>query len=252
MSNFQSSQSKSSKIQLVVFDMAGTTVKDENEVEKCFIEAATATGLKAEPEKVIAMMGWTKRLVFQTLWQDQLDPDDPQLPTQIDRSYGQFKELLENHYRTQPVVPTEDCLDLFDWLKSQNIKIGLNTGFYRGVTDIILNRLGWDQGLNSDYVGTADSLIQVSVTPSEIYNNEGRPAPYMIQKAMYKLGVNNSQSVVVVGDTPSDLAAGINANCRLALAVTNGTHRREQLEQHPNHGLLETILGVKDQILQFC
>ena len=46
-----------SKIQLVVFDMAGTTVKDANEVQACFSTAAQATGLTAEPEQINAMMG---------------------------------------------------------------------------------------------------------------------------------------------------------------------------------------------------
>jgi hypothetical protein len=32
------------KIKLVIFDMAGTTVKDKNEVTGCFLEAASRTG----------------------------------------------------------------------------------------------------------------------------------------------------------------------------------------------------------------
>ena len=46
-----------SEIKLIVFDMAGTTVRDENEVLHCFFEAANQTGLVADAEKVNAMMG---------------------------------------------------------------------------------------------------------------------------------------------------------------------------------------------------
>ena len=120
----------------------------------------------------------------------------------------------------------------------------MNTGFYRKVTDIILNRLAWDKGLDNNYIGSEYSIIQVSVTPDEIYNNQGRPAPYMIQKAMYKLGIKDSKQVIHIGDTPVDLAAGINANCLLSLAVTNGTHTREQLQQYPNDGLLDSLLEL--------
>jgi len=236
-----------SQVQLVVFDMAGTTVKDENEVQACFFTAAESTGLQAESDRITAMMGWAKKQVFQILWQEQIGTDHPDYAAKVEASYAKFKEVLENHYRTQPVQPTEGCLDLFTWLNSHKIKIALNTGFYREVTDIILNRLGWHQGLNQNYVGS-DSKIQASVTPSEIYNNEGRPAPYMIQKAMYLLGVKDPKTVIAIGDTPSDLEAGINANCLLSLGVTNGTHTKAQLESYPNHGLLDSLSELKEKI----
>ena len=237
-----------SPIQLVVFDMAGTTVRDENEVYNCFMQAAETTGLTATDKQIVAMMGWSKKLVFQTLWAEQIGEEHPDYQAKVEASYAQFKEALENHYRTQPVQPTAGCLDLFAWLKSQNIQIALNTGFYREVTDIILQRLGWDRGLNSSYVGSPNSTIQASVTPSEIYNNEGRPAPYMLQKAMYTLGVKDPQTVIALGDTPADLEAGINAHCFWSLGVTHGTHTREQLKNYPNHGLLDSLDELKHKI----
>lgn len=236
------------KVELVVCDMAGTTVKDENEVQRCFMEAADATGLQADPAKVQFMMGWSKRLVFETLWRDQIGADHPVYSTRVDASFEKFKTLLEDHYRAQPVEPTEGCLELFDWLKSQGIKIALTTGFYRAVTNIILERLGWDRGLDSNYVGSSNSLIQVSVTPSEIYNSEGRPAPFMIQKAMYRLGIVNPKTVINIGDTPSDMESGFNAHCLLSLGITNGTHAKEQLALYPHDGLLSSLYELKEQI----
>ncbi len=137
-----------------------------------------------------------------------------------------------------------------DWLNAQGIKIALNTGFYREVTNIILDRLGWNEGLNEQYIGPNDSIIQASITPSEIYNNEGRPAPFMIQKAMYYLGVIDSKKVIYIGDTSSDLASGKNANCLLTLGVTNGTHSKQQLEQYDNDGLLDSLFNLKQIIEQ--
>lgn len=234
-----------SPIQLAVFDMAGTTVRDNNEVFGCFMKATEKHNLKVERDRLNYMMGWAKKRVFQTLWAEQIGQEHPDYESLVESSYEEFKRVLENHYRTQPVQPTEGCLDLFTWLKAQNIKIALNTGFYRQVTDIILQRLGWERGLDSEYVGSSESIIQVSVTPSEIYNNEGRPAPYMIQKAMYKLGIKDPQKVIVVGDTPSDIEAGVNANCYWSLGVTNGTHTKEQLETSPHNGLLNSIADLQ-------
>lgn len=224
--------------------MAGTTVRDENEVQQCFFEAAAQTGLVAEPNQITAMMGWSKKRVFETLWRQQLG-NHPDYAAKVEASFAQFKQILEAHYRTAPVQPTEGCLELFAWLKSQQIKIALTTGFYREVTNIILHRLGWDVGLDRHYVGSADSTIQASITPSEIYNDEGRPAPFMIQKAMYRLGVVSPRSVVNIGDTPSDVESGKNANCRYSFGITNGTHSRLQLAQHPNDGLMDSLLKLK-------
>jgi phosphoglycolate phosphatase-like HAD superfamily hydrolase len=70
----------------------------------------------------------------------------------------------------------------------------------------------------------------------------------MIQKAMYRLGVTDSKQVITVGDTPSDIEAGINAGCLLSLGVTNGTHTREQLLQHSHDGLLDSLSELKDKI----
>jgi phosphonatase-like hydrolase len=237
------------KIELVVCDMAGTTVRDDDEVQRCFAEAAAATGLEADPDKLRFMMGWSKRLVFQTLWQAQLGVDHPDCETNVDASFARFKAILENYYRSQPVSATEGCLELFDWLKAQGIKIALTTGFYREVASIILDRLGWSQGLNQDYIGSSDSIIQASITPSEIYGNEGRPAPFMIQKAMYRLAVRDSKRVINIGDTPSDIESGYRANCLLSLGVTNGTHTKEQLIAYPNDGLLAGIGDLKETIL---
>lgn len=228
-------------IKLVVFDMAGTTIKDEQEVESCFMQAAAKTGLKTLPEKVIAMMGYPKKVVFQTLWAEQISKDDPHYLAKVEESFSEFKTILENHYLTQPIEPTAGCLELFKWLRSQQIKIALTTGFYREVTSIILNRLGWDQGLNANYIGSENSLIQTSITPSEIYNQEGRPAPYMIQKAMYQLEIRNPKQVVCIGDTPADLLAGRNAGCLFTFGVTNGTHTQAQLAAYPNDGLVGSL-----------
>jgi phosphonatase-like hydrolase len=237
-----------STIQLVVCDMAGTTVNDENEVARCFLAAAERTGLKAETSQVNAMMGWSKKLVFQTLWADQLGAEHPDYAAKVETSFTQFKLILEDHYRTQPVKPVAGCLDLFAWLRANHIKIALTTGFYREVTNIILQRLGWDQGLDANYVGTADSPIQVSVTPSEIFAQEGRPAPFLIQKAMYRLGIIDAKTVVNLGDTPADLESGINANCLLSCGVTYGTHTHEQLMAYPNHGLFDSLDEFKQKL----
>lgn len=221
-------------VKLVILDMAGTTVMDQHEVEHCFKQAAIKNELHSSEERILALQGYAKLYVFTLLWTEQVGEGDPRIPELAAKSYADFKEILENHYRTQPVFPTEGCLELFEALHTKGIKIALTTGFYREVADIILGRLGWVPDVN------ATSGIHLSVTPDEV-NGEGRPSPAMISYAMEKLGVTDVAEVINVGDTPVDLAFGKNAGVRLALGVCNGTHTREQLASHENDGLLDKI-----------
>ena len=238
-----------SLIDLVVFDMAGTTVRDRHEVEMCFLEAANYTGLSVTPERVLALQGYSKIYVFELLWSEMIGEKHPDLTELVNISYLKFCEILENHYHRNEILPTEGCLEVFAFLKEKNIKIALTTGFYRKVTDIILGKLGWLDGLNNEYVGNKNTLIQASIASDEV--PKGRPEPDMIRMVMKKLEVNDSNKVINIGDTPSDLKSGIRASCRMSLGVTNGTHTRQQLSIHRNDGLLNNIAELKGIIQSF-
>jgi phosphonatase-like hydrolase len=236
-------------LQLLIFDMAGTTVRDAHEVEACFAQAAAATGLRATAARILAVQGQAKRAVFEQLWREQLGDAAPltALTAHVERSYQVFRQVLEAHYRTQPVLPTEGCLELFAYLKNHGIRIALTTGFYREVTDIILHRLGWDVNLDAQRRGNRHAVIDLSISSDEVA--EGRPAPLMIAKAMQVFGITDPGQVWNVGDTPSDLESGRRAGCARSLGLTNGTHTREQLAAYPNDGLLGSLAELQ-QLLQ--
>ncbi len=228
---------------LMIFDMAGTTVRDRNEVEDCFLKACKESGVKVTSEQVLGMMGWSKKLVFETLLKEQLGEGHAEYARRVNESYDTFKFILETHYENKPVEPAEGAMDCFDWLYKAGIPIVLTTGFYRKVTNIILRKLNWHHGLDERYIGNSKSLIQASITSDEV--SKGRPAPYMIQRAMAITGVENVSRVVNIGDTPSDLLSGRNAGCGLNLGVTNGTHTEAQLKRYPNDALLASLHDLK-------
>lgn len=226
-------------IELVIFDMAGTTVTDYHEVERCFAEAAAQTGLSVTDERILAMQGLAKRYVFETLWTEQLGDGHPDVQPQVDVSYEAFKGILENHYLTNGATPTEGCMDTFAYLRERGIAIALTTGFYRVVTDIILDKLGWLSGLNGQRIGGLNSVIQASIASDEV--ERGRPYPLMIERAMTLLNVSNPKTVVNIGDTPSDLLSGRAAGVALNLGVTNGTHAADQLDAYPHDYLIGSL-----------
>jgi phosphonatase-like hydrolase len=70
---------------------------------------------------------------------------------------------------------------------------------------------------------------------------QGRPAPYLIFRAMEISAVTSVHQVANVGDTALDLQAGQNAGVRYNLGVLSGAHTKEQLEREPHTHLLSSV-----------
>ena len=109
--------------------------------------------------------------------------------------------------------------EAFAFLKSNNVKIGLDTGFFSDITNVIIDSLGWLKNSLIDYVISSDEAA------------EGRPQPYMIQQLMKRANVTDTKKVIKIGDTEVDIKEGRNAGCLLTIAVTTGgSYTRTQLE----------------------
>lgn len=238
-----------SKAKLAIFDMAGTTVQDEREVEKCFYDAIKATNLDISSERINSMMGWSKILVFETIWKEEIGEGHPSYHTKVQESYDYFCKTLEAHYQTNGAKPYDGVLDVFEYCRSKDIKIALTTGFYRKVTDIILAKLGWEKGLDSSYLclsNRGDNIINCSVSSTDVQN--GRPAPEMIQLAMQKLNISDSKTVINLGDTPSDLQSASSANVLCSVGSLYGTHTKEELSGHTHDKLITAPIQMIDII----
>lgn len=228
---------------LVVFDMSGTTVLDQNEVMEAFVATSEHYDLNTDLSFLNTMMGWSKIDVFRKLWSEKLGESHPEIEIRAQKALQVFKRHLHDWYEENPAKANKGAEDIFLWLKSNKVKIALTTGFYREVTDQILRQLGWDVGLNRHNIGNEASIINVSISSDEV--EKGRPASDMIFKAMAMLGVKDPGRVVKVGDTPSDLQAGKKAGCLLSIGITSGTHSEESLSQYPNDGLIYSLSQLK-------
>jgi len=226
---------------LAVFDMAGTTVTDRHEVEAAFKKACLQSGLEdVTDERIRALQGYSKKAVFRLLWGERRPGETEEIETRASASYETFKQVLEDHYAAHPVSPTEGAMECFAFLRDRGIRIALTTGFYRRVTDLLLDQLGWLKGLDEARVGTGpDRVIDFSISGEEV--PEGRPAPDMIFRAMKVLGVSDSAAVLNFGDTPVDIQSGRNAGCGKVIALTNGTHTKEELEGRGADLLLDSL-----------
>jgi phosphonatase-like hydrolase len=210
---------------LVVFDLAGTTVEDRGEVPAAFTAALAEEGIVVTPEQVIAVRGASKRQAVLNLM-----PEGPDRAARVERVYASFQQHLAGRY-AQGVKAIAGAEETFAWLRGRGIKIALNTGFDREITDLLLAALGWTKG-QVDAVVCGDEVRQ------------GRPAPQLIFRCLEATGTLSVQEVAVVGDTTLDLQSGHNAGTRWNVGVLSGAHTREQLAQQPHTHLLASVADL--------
>ena len=199
-------------IQLVVFDIAGTTVRDTGNVAKAFIEAFREFDIEVSASPVNQVMGFRKKDAIRMLL---ASADNEALIEQIHEVF--IRNMLASYENDPELMPLPQAEETFQQLKQQGIKVALNTGFTRAVTNAILQRLQWTTPETIDMVLCSDEVP------------EGRPQPDMIKAIMQQLDVTDSKAVVKVGDTRVDVEEGRNAGCGLVVSVTTGAYSRNEL-----------------------
>jgi phosphonatase-like hydrolase len=218
-----------SMLQLVVFDIAGTTVHDPDGVNRCLCAALHAAGLPVTREAANAVMGIYKPEAIRMLIA-AAGPTAKPLNDKIPAIYADFQARMLDFYAADPDVrEIAGAAAVFRELRTAGMKVALDTGFSRQITNVLLQRLGWSEGTTIDATITSDEVPR------------GRPHPDMILALMQRFAIGDPQAVAKVGDTPSDLQEGTNAGCRLVVGVTEGTHTRQQLESYPHTHLIGTV-----------
>src|SRR5215211_3916295 len=204
-----------SVVELVVFDMAGTTIEHEGQVPQAFRDALRSNGIAFAEEELQGLMGASKREVLRFFVGRQFG-EDASNPSRVERIYADFGVLLRDYYTGAGVRPVAGVEEALARLGGRGIKVALTTGFDREVTDTILETVGW-----------RDGVVDASLCGDDV--PQGRPAPFMIFRAMEATGVLDVGRVAVVGDTVLDLQAGANAGARWVVGVLSGSHGLEQL-----------------------
>src|SRR5262245_1137494 len=119
-------------IELVVFDMAGTTVRDQDEVGGCLRAALSAAGVAVEVAAADAVMGVPKPEAIRRLLTGAGRVD---LLAEVDRIHADFVARMRHHYATHPEVgEMPGAAAVFAELRRAGVKVALDTGFCRDVT----------------------------------------------------------------------------------------------------------------------
>ncbi|KQS24738.1 HAD-IA family hydrolase [Dyadobacter sp. Leaf189] len=218
-------------IELVVFDMAGTTVRDKNFVGIAFQEAMQSQSYDIEIRDINPLMGYEKPLAIKMMLEAH-EPDQTRITEElIGKIHSSFVDAMIRFYSTtQELAPLPNVEETFKTLRSEGIRIALNTGFSRDIADVIVERLGWTK------------KIDMLVASDEVQS--GRPAPDMINKIIATLNITSAAHVAKVGDTEVDINEGINAGCKYVIGITTGAFTREALlPYNPTH-VIDDIADV--------
>jgi phosphonatase-like hydrolase len=213
--------------ELVVLDVAGTTVDEGQHVYRVLGETARAHGATPSDADIARWHGAAKHEALQALLtaRDGTPPELEELATVV----ADFRNRLIAAYTEHPPCPLPGVPEALAALRAAGIRVALTTGFDRDIVESLLNALGWE----------GDSVVDTVVCGSDV--TAGRPAPFMIFQAMERLGAADVARVLVAGDTPRDLEAGTNAGAGFVVGVLTGASAADELSAHPHTHLLSSV-----------
>nr|WP_315035719.1 HAD-IA family hydrolase [uncultured Chryseobacterium sp.] len=212
-------------IELLVLDMAGTTIDEDNVVYKTLTNAVTEYGYSVTLDKVlISCAGMEKLEAITSLLKEINGNEEDAQPI-----FENFSEKLKEAYRNLEVRPINGTENFLLKMKQQNKKVVLNTGYTYEIAQQLLDKLQWKENIHFDALITADNV------------SESRPSPEMINLAMKKFNITEPSKVLKAGDSVIDIEEGKNAGCGLTIAVLSGAQNRAELEKAKPDYILNTI-----------
>jgi len=210
--------------------MAGTTVDEDNVVYKTLRTAINEAGYNFSLDEVLTQgAGKEKRQAIKSILQVYAGIDDDIL---VDSIYANFITQLADAYDALEVLPQPNATDLFGALTERDIIVVLNTGYNRETAESLVNKLGWEEGVEFDLLVTATDV------------DKNRPSPDMILFAMKYFGITDGAEVAKVGDSIIDIEEGRNAGCLLNVGITTGAHTLQQLQSANPEGIIDNLLEL--------
>ncbi len=227
---------KNASRNLVVLDMAGTTVADGGLVERAFERAAERIGVEpgttehaAKLQYVRDTMGESKISVFRHLF--GTEETARRANSAFEEAYG---ELVDGGL----IAAVPGARRAIEKLRADGRTVVLTTGFARVTQDAILDALGW-QG-----------LADLTLCPADA-GGRGRPYPDMVLAAFLRTGAaDDVREVVVAGDTAYDMLSGRRSGAGTVAGVLTGAHDLAALTEHGATHVLDSIAELPAVLME--
>lgn len=206
---------------MVVFDMAGTTIDEDNMVYKCVKKALNDHGIAASLEQVLHHgAGKEKQHAIADVYTEVMQdiPNSEKILT----IYQTFQELLTDAYDNMEMKLFEGVKSTLFFLKKRSIKIVFNTGYTHQVATKILTKVDLVKERDLDLLVTADMVTN------------SRPAPDMITYALQHFNIKPWECIKI-GDSAIDIQEGKNAKVKYCIGITTGAQTKKQIaEEKPD------------------
>lgn len=218
---------------MVVLDMAGTTVNEDNIVYKTVQKVINQEGFNVPLEKVLEHgAGKEKHKAITDVLTACTDINN--ISEMADKAFKNFKPTLELAYQDNDISSFNGVENLFKTLRQNDIKIVLNTGYDKKTANKLMEKLNWKVGNQVDALITSDDVVN------------GRPSPDMIHLAMKQFNITDSSQVLKAGDSEIDILEGKNSSCGITVGVLSGAQTKEQLETAQPDYILQEISELKN------
>ena len=216
-------------LKLIVLDIGGTLIGDHGEVPDAMLGAFARKGITVTPQEFSEWRGASKRGMVKHFVEQRAPSGGEAL---IEAIYSDFTATASKAYaNVQPIPGAENALKE---LQAMKLLLATTTGFDRTLTTQVLSHLGWQH------------YFVASITSDDVV--DGRPAPYMLFRAMEAAHVNDVREVLAIGDTPLDLQAANNAGVGASIGVWSGAATEERLRKERNTGVLPSVADLPDLI----
>jgi len=211
-------------VELICFDMAGTTVLDNGLVLEAFrrtIEDLDVTGPEAESAEayVVETMGQSKIEVFTALFGDRADVAN----NAFERNFVESAQELG-------VTEIPGARSTVETLRDAGLQVALTTGFSPATRETLIEVLGWGD------------LFELRVSPADA--GRGRPTPDMLWWCALRSQITAASSMMVVGDTASDMVAGLRFGAGYCVGVLSGNDDQARLVANGADDVIDSVVDL--------
>jgi phosphonoacetaldehyde hydrolase len=194
------------RLTAIIFDWAGTVVDHGSRAPTATLqEVFGEAGLPITAEEARQSMGIAKRAHIAAIL------GLPRVSSEWEQRYGSKPGEAETDRLYQSFVPKQlACLGRYSdvipgvpgavtELRARGLKIGSTTGYTRPMLNFLLDMVA-GQGFTPD----------CALCPEDVPGG-GRPGPWMCYLNAVRMAAGPLWTMVKIGDTPSDMAEGLNA-----------------------------------------
>ena len=217
-------------IKLLVCDMAGTIVNENGIIYKTMRNTLNNMGFNVRDDQMRGWYGKDKKEVLRKHISYHVYGNIEPFVNQAEQKL--IKDLETLYFEDNNVSLIHyDLFNFFEKLRSNDVKIALNTGYPSKFQEKLISHLNMEEYIDS-YI-SSDKV------------KYGRPYPYMIYRLAENFKLTSTDCIAKIGDTIPDMLEGINADCGLTIGTLTGVEDKENLSKYSDF-VVNNIMDLDD------